>query len=184
MLMCSRHITQSCTSLHISLIPWFVAQGLVELEVEMMRLVNPTPCALAAHIPPNLTMLQLEYRPGALCGGRDDDEWLVCHQAHHASPVHATNMLPCACYCMCVYMMHGVRTADHGALNMSTQLASATNKMHCVLRAQNDVGRRSSWNQFMTAMLQSLPLLQAPLRYLCLQRCCKTPFTGAVTGTQ
>lgn len=36
----------------------------------------------------------------------------------------------------------------------------------------------------MTGMLQSLPLLQAPLRYLCLQRGHKTPFTGAVTGSE
>lgn len=101
-----------------------------------MRLVNPNPCALAAHIPPNLTMLQLRNQPYTSCDGEDDDEWLVCHQAHHASPVPATNMLLCACYCMCVYMMHGVKIADHGALNMSTQLASATGNMHRVLLAR------------------------------------------------
>ena len=46
---------------------------------------------------------------------------------------------------------------------------------------QCEAGRDKGFGLWMMRILQSLPTLRAPLRYLCLQRGHMTPFTGAVT---
>jgi hypothetical protein len=115
----------SLKALHLKHLPnladcWFPAlqqsEELVELIFEAVPLDSDEPCALAAHFPPNLTVLLLHYMPES-CPRIDIPDEIQCEEG-----------------------------VNHG------------------------------FGHFMTGILDSLPTLRAPLRYLCLQRGHRTPF--------
>ena len=74
-------------------------QELVELIFEAVPLDGDEPCALAAHLPPNLTILLLHYMPESSPRIDIPDEIQVRQRAHavSASAAPATALLLTAC---------------------------------------------------------------------------------------
>ena len=89
-----------------SLDPKPCLQDLVAFE--MVATPLNAPFALAAHLPPNLTTLKLQYLPDTWPANKMiPDEWQVCRPAHLASFLSDTNPVSSACCRICFDMLRG-----------------------------------------------------------------------------
>ena len=147
------------------------------------------PFALAAHLPPNLTTLKLQYLPAAWPSDTTPrDEYEVCQPAHPASCPPTTDLPPWGAPChVCFDSLHSeyvirmprsTRGIEYTHATCASRLAHSSS----AYGTQSETGHDAGWGSFIGGVLQSLPSLDAPLRYLCLQRGHKTPFIGAVTS--
>jgi hypothetical protein len=95
-------------------------QDLVELELSTTPLNSEERCALAVHIPSNLTTLSLQYMPDGWWSSYVEivGERKVCQQASGAEApatldTMATTVQMCTHYRMCFHTLHGMRAAHH-----------------------------------------------------------------------
>ena len=91
------------------------------------------PFALAAHLPPNLTTLRLQYLPDTLSPDKiPPDEWQVYQPATLRLFLSATDLRPWAHYYIWLDSLHSMRTACHeapDASNVHMQLAPAAHPL-------------------------------------------------------